>query len=145
MPPPTVEEAVVVVEERPVEVAAPIEEGPVEVTPTTDWYDDTRLQIMSAQSLSYETTGEYTQINRAQEVVEGDAITFDAVKADIFTGNEEVHVYEAPCGRGWQLIIHDEAMGYVTSSTTGKTTYEPYAVTRSYGYGCEHDARTVNW
>jgi len=118
---------------------------PKDVEPVTDWYDDIRLQVMSAQSLSYESTGEYTQITKQAEIVSGDSITFEAVKDDIFTGKEEVHVYEAPCGRGWQLIIYDEEYGYFTSSTTGKTELQPYAVVRSYGYGCEHDARTANW
>jgi len=135
----TVEEAVIVVSD-------PIIPDPIiEPTPTGDWYDDTRLQIMSAQALSYESTGEYTQISKQAEIVEGDSITFEAVKADIFTGKEEVHVYEAPCGRGWQLIVYDEEYGYITSSTTGKTELQPYPVVRSYGYGCEHTVRTANW
>jgi len=130
MPPPTAEEAVVVVKEEPL----------------ADWYDDVRLQIMSAQALSYESTGEYTQVSKEAEIINGDDITFEAVKAEIFTGKEEVHTYEASCGRGWILIIHDDSVyePALLFDEEGKP-HKGYAPTvRTYAYGCEHE-RTENW
>jgi len=99
---------------------------------------------MAFQALSFESTGEYTQVKDAQ-VVEGDVIGFEASMVDVVEPTEEIHVYEAPCGKGWQLIVHDIDYGYITSSSTGKTEYLPYDVVRSYGYGCEHTDRTFNW
>jgi len=116
----------------------------IEDTPVTEDRDYKRLDIMAFQSLSYESTGEYTQVSKA-EVVEGDVIGFDASMVDVVESTDEIHVYDAPCGKGWQLFVKETEYGYITSSSTGKTSYEPYTVVRSYGYGCEHDSRTQNW
>jgi hypothetical protein len=107
--------------------------------------DQLRLDLVAFQSLSVDEVGEYTQIGKNERFIDGDDMGFNASAPEILKGNEEVHVYDAPCGRGWQLIIHDTAQGYVTSSTTGKTILGSYPITRSYGYGCEHDIRTSNW
>jgi len=133
--------------EEPVAVTEPpIVEEPIIIDPPTgDWYDDTRLQIMSAQALSFESTGEYTQISKEAEIIDGDSITFEAVKDELFTGKEEVHVYEAPCGRGWQLIITETEVQNVFSSTTKQYLQTTVPIIRSYGYGCEHTSRTFNW
>jgi len=132
--------------EQPVDI--PLEQGGIVVNEpiiSEDIVrDEKRLDIMAFQSLSYESTGEFTQVKDVK-VVQGDVIGFDASMVDIVEPTDEIHVYEAPCGKGWQLIVHDFDYGYITSSTTGKTVYEPYPVVRSYGYGCEHDSRTENW
>lgn len=96
------------------------------------------------QSISFETSGEFIQVKEAQ-ALSGDSITFEAVIGAEVDSNQEIHVYDGPCGKGWQLIIHDIDYGFVYSSTTGKAEYTSYPITRSYGYGCEHTSRTENW
>jgi len=107
--------------------------------------DSVRLELTAFQSLSYESTGEYTQIKENKEFIDGDVIGFDASAKRILSGKEELHVYDAPCGRGWQLIVHDTELQNVFSSTTKSYFKTMVPIVRSYGYGCEHDSRTANW
>lgn len=110
--------------------------------------DNFRLELISFQSLSFETTGEYTQIKN-KNVVEGDTIGFEAsIKNDPanLALDYEVHVYEAPCGRGWLLKIYDrtnlvESL-LLDENNVQFTSYLP--TIRTYAYGCEHE-RTFNW
>jgi len=119
----------------------PLEAG----LPVSDWWDSDRLAVKTLQDISLETTGEYTQVTLDERII-GETVSFDSIKST-FDGRQEVHVYEAPCGKGWQLIVHDTLYGYQTSTSTGKEVTEllPYDFERSYGYGCEHIVRTFNW
>jgi len=128
------------VEEAPVELITP----PVVSLPIDTTYDDKRLEIMAFQLLSFESTGEYTQVKEAQ-VVEGDVIGFDASMVDVVESTDEIHVYDAPCGKGWQLIIYEDLIFRELSTTTKMFEDRVERIVRSYGYGCEHDMRTINW
>lgn len=136
---PLISEEPVAVIEKPIEESAALEVGPVDIT-----LDDKRLDIMAFQALSFESTGEYTQIKNA-EVVEGDVIGFEASMVGVVEPTEEIHVYEAPCGKGWQLIIYEDNVVRRLSSTTKMFEDQVERTVRSYGYGCEHDSRTFNW
>lgn len=142
--------------DTPVEVA--IEEQVVDtstqVTPTEevgvpviDERDFTRLDVKAFQTLANEDTGEYIQVGLGKELIEGDSVTFNAVAVYDLKGNEEIHVYEAPCGRGWQLIVYEyetlvEGFQFDTYGNE-VPAYKP--LVRSYGYGCESVERTFNW
>jgi len=130
--------------ETPVElITPPVVSLPEEPIVVIDARDDLRLELISLQALSFESTGEYTQIAENKQIVDGDVITFEASAPRILKGNEEVHVYEAPCGRGWQVIIRDESIYEAYTDIDQKIKYRP--TIRSYGYGCEHTERTFNW
>lgn len=108
--------------------------------------DQLRLDITSMQTMSFETSGEFIQVKDAR-ALSGDSITFEAVVGAEVDSYQEVHVYEAPCGKGWQLIITDPGQ-YVESiqfDNEGKQFKAFVPIQRSYGYGCEHASRTFNW
>lgn len=134
------------------ELATPVQELPSGIPESSLSYkadfsvynrDQLRLDIIAMQIDSFQTSGDYIQVKDAQ-ALSGDSITFEAVVGSQVDSNQEIHVYEAPCGKGWQLLITDYAEGYIMASS-GQAVLGKYPVYRSYGYGCEHIDRTYNW
>lgn len=112
-----------------------------------DERDFTRLDVKAFQQVAFEDTGEYIQVGINQEFIDGDIATFNVLAVDVVKPNQEIHVYDAPCGRGWQLIIHDESL-YVEKTQfdiEGNIVPAFVPIQRSYGYGCESADRTFNW
>lgn len=107
-----------------------------------DARDVKRLAVKEQQDALFSKYGEYSQIKR-------DA-TFDTtlgeeqfVLAGLMDGSYEVHVYDAPCGKGWTLLYYEQIPVYAT--TTGKLLPYTQEVTRSVGHGCQFAQRTVGW
>jgi len=127
------------------DIQTPVEEAGVTV-PIVDWWDTNRLDVKVLQDISYENTGEYAQVTLDENILSGDKVVVQSIKTS-FDGRQEVHVYEAPCGKGWVLIVRDFSILVESTQQDEKgnqfTAYVP--TIRSYGYGCEHVIRTVNW
>jgi len=137
--------------EQPVDTVGtdtPIDIPPLEGGIVVDVARDVdRLAIKAFQMIAMEDTGEYIQVGLNKEFVDGDIATFQSIAVDDVKTNYEIHVYDAPCGRGWQLIVHDDSVLVESRQFNDKgqqvSAYVP--LVRSYGYGCESASRTENW
>lgn len=88
----------------------------------------------------YADTGEYVQVRRGGAIAGGfrpDAL----VLSSLVSTTTEVFVYEATCGRGWQLNVFDEYD--VISATSGARIL--VTDVHTVGGGCDAAAATVNW
>lgn len=106
--------------------------------------DVKRLAVKEQQDALYAKVGEYSQVRR-DGTFDGGLGIEQNILSTLMDGGYEVHVYEAPCGKGWRIIEYVAMMEEVVDPNTKLITYEPYEDQRIYTSGCESIARTVNW
>jgi hypothetical protein len=106
--------------------------------------DVKRLAVKEQQDVLYAKTGNYSQVKRNGDF-EGGLGAEQSILSALMDGSYEIHVYEAPCGKGWSIINYEYVATEITSSSTGKLIPFEYEYRHVYASGCEHDARTTNW